>query len=200
MPSIGTRYDVPKGSVSTRMRDIIASIAGEFGRYKKLGDETIVQLTDAELTESGPGGGNSIAVLVWHLSGNLKSRFTDFLTADGEKPWRKRDEEFQPRAVPRRELLEKWEEGWTTLFRTLDSLSDNDLIKTIVIRGEQFRAHEALHRLMAHASYHVGQMVYLGKMFRSSDWKCLSIPLGKSEQVNRNPVGQRPQAPRSTSG
>jgi hypothetical protein len=178
------------------MRQLITSIEGEFRRYKKLGDETMAQLHDAELAESGPGGGNSIAILVAHLAGNLKSRFTDFLTSDGEKPWRYRDEEFQPQpGVTREELLEKWEEGWTTLFKTLDTLSDEDLFKTVIIRGERFSAHEALHRLLAHASYHVGQMVYLGKMFRSSGWKCLSIPLGKSEEFNQNPKGQRPAIP-----
>jgi hypothetical protein len=175
------------------VRDLIVSIEGEFHRYKKLGDKTIEQLRDSELGEMGPGGGNSIAVLVWHLSGNLKSRFTEFLTADGEKPWRNRDDEFQPRpGITRTELLEKWDEGWATLFASLASLTDDDLFKTVVIRNEQFRAHEALHRLMAHASYHVGQMVYLGKAIRSGDWNCLSIPLGQSQAYNSNPVGQRP--------
>src|SRR5262252_3588759 len=98
------------------MRKLIASIEGEFRRYKKLGDETIAQLQDNELTESGPGHGNSIAVLVWHLSGNLQSRFTDFLTSDGEKPWRNRDEEFAERTVTKAELLAKWERGWKPLL------------------------------------------------------------------------------------
>jgi uncharacterized damage-inducible protein DinB len=181
-------------------RELLTSIEAEFRRYKKLGDETISQLRDAELTESGAGGGNSIAILVWHLSGNLKSRFTDFLTSDGEKPWRHRDEEFQPRQISRAELLEKWEEGWITLFKALDALTDDDLFKTVVIRSEHFQAHEALHRLMAHASYHVGQMVYLGKAFRASDWKCLSIPPGRSQEFNLNPSGQRPAPPDSRSG
>lgn len=174
------------------MRDIIASIEGEFRRYKKLGDESFAQIHDEELIQSGPGGGNSVAVLVWHLSGNLKSRFTDFLTSDGEKPWRSRDEEFRSRAVSRGELIEKWEEGWKVLFKTLTSLSDDDLFKTVIIRGETFKVHEALHRLLAHASYHAGQIVYLAKGFRAADWKCLSIPLGKSEEFNSNPKGQRP--------
>jgi len=178
------------------MRHLITSIEGEFHRYKKLGDETIAQLRDAELAEAAPGGGNSIAILVAHLAGNLKSRFTDFLTSDGEKPWRHRDEEFVSHpGVSRNELIEKWEDGWTTLFKTLNALTDDDLFKKVIIRGEQFSAHETLHRLMAHASYHVGQMVYLGKMFRSSDWKCLSIPLGKSDEFNLNPKGQRPTIP-----
>src|SRR5262252_9533513 len=130
------------------MRKLIASIEGEFRRYKKLGDETIAQLQDNELTESGPGHGNSIAVLVWHLSGNLQSRFTDFLTSDGEKPWRNRDDEFRTRdGVTRDELISKWEAGWAILFRSLDSLTDDDLFKTVIIRSESFNAHEALHRL-----------------------------------------------------
>jgi hypothetical protein len=178
------------------VRDLIVSIEGEFHRYKKLGDRTISQLRDNELGEMGPGGGNSIAILVWHLSGNLKSRFTDFLTSDGEKPWRNRDEEFQPRqGISREELLEKWDEGWVTLFNSLSSLTDEDLSKTVMIRDESFAAHEALHRLMAHASYHVGQMVYLGKAIRSGEWNCLSIPLGQSQTYNLNPIGQRPERP-----
>ena len=90
--------------------------------------------------------------------------------------------------------MAKWEEGWTALFRTLESLTDSDLLKTVVIRGEKFHAHEALHRLVTHASYYVGQMVYLGKAFRGGNWKYLSIPLGQSQEFNRNPVGQRPPA------
>src|SRR5262245_19485518 len=123
------------------MRDIIASIEGEFRRYKKLCDESFAQIHDGELIQSGPGGGNSVAVLVWHLSGNLKSRFKDFLTSDGEKPWRSRDEEFRPRAVSRAELVEKWEECWKVLFKTLTSLSDDDLFKTVIIRGEIFKVY-----------------------------------------------------------
>jgi uncharacterized damage-inducible protein DinB len=173
------------------MREIITSIEGEFRRYKKLGDESIAQLHDQELIRSGDGG-NSVAILVWHLSGNLKSRFTDFLTSDGEKPWRNRDEEFRSRTVTRAELMAKWDEGWTVLFKTLGSLTDEDLFRTVVIRGETFTAHETLHRLLAHAAYHTGQIVYIAKGFRAGDWKCLSIPLGKSDEFNRNPKGQRP--------
>src|SRR3972149_9506463 len=162
------------------MREIIASIEGEFRRYKKLGEEAISQITGEDLARPGPGGNNSVAVIVWHLSGNLKSRFMDFLTADGEKPWRKRDEEFQPRSVEKAELFEKWDEGWRVPFETLGVLSDSDLTKEVLIRGESFKANDALHRLMAHAAYHVGQIVYLAKSIRGQEWKCLSIPLGPS--------------------
>jgi hypothetical protein len=175
------------------MRQILSSIEGEWRRYKELGDSAIAQLRDDELAMSGPAGGNSIAVIVAHVAGNLKSRFTDFLTADGEKPWRDRDSEFEPRAnVTRLELLDNWNQGWRALFEAIEPMTDDDLSRTIVIRGEKFQAHEALHRLLAHTSYHVGQIVYLAKSFRGSDWNCLSIPLGKSAEFNRNPAGQRP--------
>jgi hypothetical protein len=174
------------------MREIILSIEGEFRRYRKLGEESIHQLQPEELSLSEREGANSVAVLVWHVSGNLKSRFTDFLTSDGEKPWRKRDEEFAARSVTPAELLEKWNTGWAVLFDTLRTLTDEDLIKTVIIRGESFKAHDALHRLMAHAAYHVGQIVYVAKWIRGKDWKCLSIPLGTSAEYNRKPTGQRP--------
>jgi uncharacterized damage-inducible protein DinB len=177
------------------MREIIASIEGEFRRYRKIAEESIRQLRPEEFSTAEREGDNSIAVLVWHLSGNLKSRFTDFLTSDGEKPWRKRDEEFRARSVTEAELFDKWNEGWTVLFSTLQSLTDEDLPKNVVIRGESFTVHETLHRLMAHAAYHVGQIVYVAKSFRGKEWKCLSIPLGASAQYNLKPGGQR--APQS---
>ena len=174
------------------MRDIIASMEGEWRRYKRLGEGAFRQLRDEELGKSGPGGGNSVATIVWHIAGNLDSRFTDFLTSDGEKPWRNRDSEFQAReGVSRTELLERWNGGWQTVFGALEKLSDEDLSHEVTIRGEKFQAHEALHRLLAHTSYHVGQIVYLAKAFRGAEWNSLSIPRGKSEEYNRNPAGQR---------
>ena len=175
------------------MRDIVSSIEGEWRRYKALGEGAFAQLRDDEFGKSGPGNGNSIAVIVWHVAGNLKSRFTDFLTADGEKPWRDRDAEFQPRSnVTRKELLERWNDGWKTLFAALEPLTDEDLSRTVTIRGEKFRVAETLHRLLAHTSYHVGQIVYLAKSFRGSEWNSLSIPLGQSQEYNRNPTRQKP--------
>jgi hypothetical protein len=175
------------------MRAIISSIEGEWRRYKALGEGAFRQLQDDELARSAPGGGNSVAVIVWHLAGNLKSRFTDFLTADGEKPWRDRDSEFESRSgVTRAELLEKWNDGWAALFTAIEPLSDEDLSRTVIIRGEKFPVHEALLRLVAHTSYHVGQIVYLAKEFRGNGWDSLSIPPGKSAEFNRNPGGQRP--------
>src|SRR6058998_1571991 len=170
------------------MREIISSMEGEWRRYKRLGEGAFRQLRDDELGKAGPGGGNSVATIVWHIAGNLDSRFTDFLTSDGEKPWRDRDSEFQTRPdVTRQELLQIWNEGWETLFAALEPLNDEDLARTVTIRGEKLLVHEALHRLLAHTSYHVGQIVYLAKSFRGSDWKWLTIPLGKSQEYNRNP-------------
>jgi uncharacterized damage-inducible protein DinB len=169
------------------MREILSSIEGEWRRYKTLGEGAIRQLQDNEFARSGPGGGNSIAVIVWHVAGNQRSRFTDFLTADGEKAWRDRDSEFESReSVTHAELLEKWNDGWTALFDAIEPLNDEDLSRTVTIRGEKFLVHEALLRLVAHTSYHVGQIVYLAKEFRGSEWDCLSIPLGKSAEFNRN--------------
>jgi len=135
------------------MRDVISSIEGEWRRYKALGEGALRQLRDDELGKSGTGEGNSVAILVWHIAGNLKSRFTDFLSSDGEKPWRNRDSEFQARShVTRAELLEQWEGGWNTLFAALKPLTDEDLSRMVTIRGQKFRVHEALHRLLAHTS------------------------------------------------
>ena len=164
------------------MRDLIASIEAEYRRYKTLGEGAINQLADSQLAQVA-GTGNSIVTIVWHLAGNLKSRFTDFLTADGEKPWRDRDSEFLTREVSRKELQAKWEDGWRVLFAALTDLSDVDLGRTVTIRGEPHTVAQALHRSLAHASYHVGQIVYEAKALRGADWRYLSIPPGQSARV-----------------
>ena len=175
------------------MSSLVSSITGEFRRYKALGDAALAQLNDEELAIGDPAHGtNSAAILVWHVAGNLRSRFTDFLTTDGEKPWRKRDEEFEGRDVTREELLAKWTGGWDALFAALDGLTDDHLQQTVTIRGQSFAVHDALHRSLAHICYHVGQLVFLAKMFRREAWTNLSIPLGKSEEANRNPAHQDP--------
>lgn len=174
------------------MAAVISSIVGEFRRYKALGDAALVQLHDDEFARTDASGGNSAAILVWHIGGNLRSRFTDFLTSDGEKPGRVRDEEFAARTVTRDELLAKWNGGWDALFTALEEVTDARLQHTVTIRGQSFAVHEALHRALAHICYHVGQLVFLAKAFRGEEWKNLSIPLGKSEEANRNPRHQDP--------
>ena len=174
------------------MAAVVSSIAGEFRRYKALGDAALAQLRDGEFALTDGKGSNSAAVIVWHVGGNLRSRFTDFLTSDGEKPWRKRDEEFESRTVTRPELLDKWNSGWDALFTALEPLTDEHLQQTVTIRKQPFAVQDALHRSLAHICYHVGQLVFLAKMFRREQWKNLSIPLGKSEEANRNPGHQDP--------
>lgn len=159
---------------------VISSIQAEYERYKALAEGAIAQVADDELSVDEAGGANSIAVICWHVSGNLQSRFTDFLTADGEKPWRNRDEEFLARAVTRDELRAKWAIGWAVLFDALATLDDGRLEQMVTIRGQAMTVVEALHRSLAHTSYHVGQIVYLAKAMRRGAWTSLSIPRGGS--------------------
>ncbi len=171
---------------------IVGSIRGEYLRYRALADAAIAQLEEAELSADAPNGGNSIAIICWHLAGNLRSRFTDFLTADGEKAWRRREEEFDRRTVTRSELLAKWEQGWMVLLETLADLSDEQLQATVTIRGQTLQVHEALHRSLAHTAYHVGQIVFIAKSMRGTGWKYLSIPPGQSDAYNLAPGDERP--------
>ena len=160
------------------MRELIDSLEREYRRYKEYAELTFDQLSDEQLAHVPAAEGNSVAILVWHVSGNLKSRFTDFLTTDGEKPWRQRESEFDERSVTGAELRAKWNEGWGVLFAALASLSDADLAKTVAIRGQSMKVHEALHRSLAHTASHVGQIVLLGKTMRGAGWRNLTIPRG----------------------
>jgi len=165
---------------------LIKSIEGEFRRYKALADSALEQVPEESLSQSPPGG-NSLAIICWHVAGNLQSRFTDFLTSDGEKPWRQREEEFAKRSVSRSELNEKWTAGWNVLFNTLSELSDDNLPQSITIRKQPMAVHEALHRSLAHISYHVGQIVYVAHAICGDEWKYLSIPPGGSAAYNADP-------------
>ena len=169
---------------------IVESIRAEYVRYKTLAEAAIRQLDDAQLAAHTAENSNSIATICWHVAGNLKSRFTDFLTSDGEKPWRDREEEFQVRSVTKAELLQKWEDGWTALLDALTDLRDEQLQRAVTIRGQELKVHEALHRSLAHLAYHVGQIVYIAKSIRGNEWTYLSIPPGKSAEYNRNPTGE----------
>ena len=174
------------------MASIIDSIAGEYKRYKALAEGALSQLTDDQLVAPAPGGGNAIATICWHVGGNLRSRFTDFLISDGEKPWRRREEEFQSRSITRPELLAHWESGWSALLATLATLTDADLSREVTIRGQALRVDEALHRSLAHTTYHVGQVVYAARVLCGTGWHFLSIPPGQSEAFNAAPQLQRP--------
>jgi len=174
------------------VRTVLTSIESEFRRYKRLGDESIRQLDAEALVRQPPGDGNSVAAIVWHIAGNLRSRFTDFLTTDGEKPWRDRESEFALRAVSPDDVRAKWEEGWDVLFRAVAVLSDDDLSRTVVIRGQDLSVLDALQRSVTHTSYHVGQIVFLARSLRGKRWEWLTIPPGQSDAYNQNPHREKP--------
>lgn len=173
------------------MNILVQSIEAEYRRYKALAEGALEQVPDELLSAPGPSNGNSLATICWHMSGNLKSRFTDFLESDGEKPWREREEEFAKRMVSRSELLAKWADGWGVLFTTLAKLNDTDLSHTVKIRGQSLAVHEALHRSLAHASYHVGQIVYVAHAICGERWRYLSIPPGATAAYNANPTMEK---------
>jgi hypothetical protein len=174
------------------LRRVLGSIEGEYRRYKQLAERAMEQMADDELSIQPHGGGNSVTTVVWHIAGNFLSRFTGFPEADGEKTWRDRDDEFLPRTVTRKELLEHWENGWNVLLISLSGLTDRDLERTVTIRGVPLSIVEALHRSLGHAAYHVGQIVFLAKERRGDRWNHLSIPPGGSAGYNRNPTGEKP--------
>lgn len=175
-------------------RTVVSLFEAEYRRYRKLAEGALEQLGEEEMATAAQGT-NSIATLVWHVSGNLESRFTDFLVSDGEKPWRNREEEFAPRSVTRPELLKKWNRGWGVLMAMLEGLGDGDLPRTITIRGLPLRVDEALLRSLAHVASHVGQIVLLARRMKGEEWRYLSIPPGGSAEYNRNP--DRDRAPGS---
>ena len=194
----------------------LESVIKRFLTYKVLGDMTFAQLEEkdfyfvplvarpskiarpGEPPYDGPPAGtpvaslvpgessNSIAVIIQHMHGNMKSRWTNFLTEDGEKPGRNRDEEFSPPTCDREQLIRQWEEGWRCLLDTLRSLKDEDLLKTITIRHEPLIAIDAINRQLAHYPHHVGQIVYIGKIILDQNWKTLSIAKGQSQTFNQS--------------
>ncbi|MEN9686769.1 MAG: hypothetical protein RLZZ28_2555 [Bacteroidota bacterium] len=170
-----------------------------FAYYKELGDKTFEQIGDEAFFYQPSSESNSIAVIVQHLYGNMLSRWTNLLTEDGEKEWRKRDEEFEPLHHTRASVMALWEKGWSCLFGSLNSLTENDLQKTITIRTEPLTVYDAILRQLAHYPYHIGQIVYLGRLNKDKDWQSLSIPKGDSihylEKVTseqKTPLPKRP--------
>ena len=165
-----------------------------FRYYKKLGEGAMAQLSDEQLFVALDPEMNSIALIMKHMAGNLRSRWTDFLTSDGEKPDRNRDSEFEAPPATRAALLEMWESGWACLFSALEPLSESDAGRTVKIRGEAHSVMQAVNRQLAHYAYHVGQVVFLAKHLQSEQWKSLSVPRGQSGQFNqRVATGQASQ-------
>lgn len=164
--------------------DYLESVKKQFEYYKLLGDKTIAKLPEEKLFWKINDESNSVATIVKHLNGNMMSRWTNFLTTDGEKEWRQRDGEFENDIKSKEIVLEIWEEGWECLFNTLSTLKERDLNKIVYIRNMGQTVIDAINRQLAHYPYHLGQMVYIGKMVCGNDWNSLSIPKGKSRVFN----------------
>lgn len=165
-------------------QDFLTSAIKLFRYYKKLGDGAMAQLNDEQVRAQPNEASNSIALIVHHLSGNMLSRWTDFLTSDGEKPWRNREAEFEESYPTKEAMLEAWEKGWHCLFVALESLTPGDLSKMIYIRNEGQSVMEAIQRQLAHYPMHVGQIIYQAKILKGSDFLSLSIPKGGSQGYN----------------
>lgn len=161
-----------------------------FRYYKKLTERAMEQVTDEQLTTALDGEMNCIATIVKHIVGNMRSRWTDFLTSDGEKLDRKRDTEFEDPPATRTALMAAWEEGWDLVFAALEPLSDADVERTVMIRGEPHSVMQAISRQLTHYAYHCGQIVFLAKHLQSSQWKALTVPRGKSEEFNQRVVAK----------
>ena len=156
-----------------------------FRYYKSLGERAMAQLPDDQLWYAPDEESNSVAIIVKHLAGNMRSRWTDFLTTDGEKPTRNRDSEFEDPPKDRQQLMQLWEAGWTCLLGALESLDDSRLGQQVLIRGEAHSVMQAINRQLCHYAYHVGQIVMMAKQVRKGDWVSLSVPRGKSADFNQ---------------
>ncbi len=171
--------------------DFIEIAKQQFKTYKGLGEKVMAQTEETNLFLQAHQDSNSIAIVVQHLWGNMLSRWTDFLTTDGEKEWRKREEEFEPILQTRAAVLAHWEEGWECLFNALDGLNETDLTRVIYIRGEAHSVKEAIARQLTHYAYHVGQIVFISRMLNTTNFQSLSIPKGGTAAYNQGKFNQQ---------
>ncbi|MGC4104238.1 DUF1572 family protein [Ferruginibacter sp.] len=169
----------------------LQSAVKRLGYYKELGDKTLAQLNEADLHYQPNEASNSIAIIIQHMAGNMLSRWTDFLTSDGEKDWRNRDTEFEEQQLSKEQLLAFWEKGWRCCLDAISALTEDDLLKTIYIRGEGLTVVDAINRQLAHYPYHVGQIIFAAKLITGNNWHNLSIAKGQSEQFNNNMTGKK---------
>ncbi|MBT8322310.1 MAG: DUF1572 domain-containing protein [Eudoraea sp.] len=172
----------------------IINIKKEFTRYKTLGEKTFAQLAEADFHFRYAEEDNSIAVIVKHMAGNMRSRWTNFLTEDGEKSWRNRETEFEASLRSKADMLEAWESGWECLFNALDGLTPENLSDTVEIRKEPHTVMEALNRQLSHYAYHTGQIVFLAKSIKGKEWQSPTIPRGQSEDYNKQMFKKAVQA------
>ncbi len=167
-------------------KDYLGTAIRRLKYYKDLGDKTFAQLNEWDFHYQPNDESNSIATIIQHLSGNMLSRWTNFLTEDGEKEWRKRDEEFDVHQYTKLQLVELWEKGWTCFLDTLSALKKKDLKKTVSIRQEELTVIDAINRQLAHYPYHIGQIIFLAKIIKNKNWQNLSIPKGNSQVYNQS--------------
>ena len=170
---------------------MIKDFLDEYSRYRIISEKAMRQVPEDQLNKVLGVDNNSIATIVRHISGNLLSRFTDFLTSDGEKPWRDRDSEFEGKKFNRQQLEEMWARSWNLLESELSKLSDEHLDQRVLIRGREWTVHEALCRSLAHVSYHVGQLVLVARILKEGEWEWISIPKGYSRDYNQNPTFEK---------
>jgi hypothetical protein len=162
----------------------LSSVKNLFRYYKILGDRAIEKLDEEQIHWQYNQESNSVAIIIKHIAGNSLSRWTDFLTTDGEKPWRDRDQEFEDSLSSKEDLLALWNKGWQCIYNSIDALTEDDLMRTVYIRSEGHTVVEAINRQLAHIPYHVGQIVYIAKMVAAENWSSLTIPKGQSKAFN----------------
>lgn len=165
-------------------REYLITVIKRFKYYKDLGEKAFEQLKDSDFHFLPTSESNSIAIIVQHLYGNMLSRFTNFLTEDGEKEWRQRDDEFEVHNYSKQQVVDLWNKGWDCFFYAMEKLTENDLESIIYIRKEPLTVVDAINRQLAHYPYHIGQIVYIGRMIKNQEWKSLSIPKGLSQEYN----------------
>lgn len=166
-------------------KEYLSTVIRRLKYYKELGERTFEQIEEKDFHWQPSSESNSIAVIIQHLAGNMLSRWTNFLTEDGEKDWRDRDDEFEVHSYSRQQLIDLWNKGWSCFLDALDSLKSDDLLKTIYIRDESLSVIDAISRQLAHYPYHIGQIVYIGRLIKNKNWKSLSIPKKGSQQYNQ---------------
>jgi len=166
------------------MNNYITSLINQFDYYKTAGDKTLQQLSFNEMNYQLHDNSNSVSIIVKHMVGNMLSRWTNFLTEDGEKQWRQREQEFEATYTTKAEVLADWEKGWQCLYNAITPLKNNDLERIVYIRNESQTVADAIFRQLGHYSYHIGQIAYIGIMIKNEDWQSLSIPKGKSKAYN----------------
>jgi Protein of unknown function (DUF1572) len=173
-------------TMSSLGKEFIGSAVKRLKYYKELGDKTFTQLNDWDFHYQPNNESNSIAIIIQHMAGNMQSRWTNFLTEDGEKEWRQRDDEFEIHSYSKHQLVEVWEKGWACCLGTLESLKKKDLKKTVTIRQEPLTVIDAINRQLAHYPYHVGQIIHIAKTIKGKNWNNLSIPKGNSAAYNNS--------------